>query len=175
MGLLSTLKMEDENSDEKTTELAPKFEPDPEPGQSPSSRRRPAARRKALPAGGTMSTAAVKKMSRDVAGQLAGLIDMTGTLWELSGDKCCAPIVQEQAKPVGDALAACLERNPALLARMVDVDFVTMIIQIGAVGKALKPIGEAVWHNHISGEHHGGGDDGPGFDADAFPPYAVPA
>src|SRR3982751_3800706 len=147
MGLLQSLKMEDEKKDESKSvngvEFGSKFEPDPEPGHPATSRRRtrkPAAQ----PAAG-MSPTRIKALSREVGGQIAGLIDMTGTLWEMTGDTCCAPVVQEQSGPVGDALAACLARNPELLARMADVDFVTMILQIGALGKALQPIGTAIW------------------------------
>lgn len=168
MGILTSTKTEPEITEEIGTEFELKFEQDPEPGERPAARGRPRG-----PAKRTTDLTApqVKRLSKEVGEQLAGLIDMGGTLWEMAGDECCAPIVQEESKPIGEAIAACLARNPKLLARFSDVDFVTWTLQIGALGKALKPVAAAIWRNHISGAHEGKEKDGGGIDLSAFPSY----
>lgn len=114
-------------------------------------------------------------MSKSVAEDLAGLFDLGGTLWEFAGDECCAPILQEQSKPLGDAIAACLARNPRLLAKFVDLDVVSLTVLVGAIGKALKPVAVAVWKNHISGAGFDkeGTDGSGGIDFAQFPAYAA--
>lgn len=171
MGLLESLKFGSENDTELEEESGQTLPQDPEPGQAPARRRGRPPRRPADPGG--MTTAQVNKLSKSVGADLAGLLDLGGTVWEMAGDKCCAPVLQDQSKPIGDAMAACLARNPRLLARMSDVDFVTMTLQFGMLAKALQPVVKAVWHNHISGDgseavNNGRGN---GIDFDAFPPY----
>lgn len=170
MGILTSTKMEPEIVEETGTEFELKFQPDPEPGERPATRGRP--RGPAKPTSDLTSTQ-VKRLSKEVGEQLAGLIDMGGTLWEMAGDECCAPIIQDESKPIGEAIAACLARNPKLLARFADVDFVTWTLQLGALGKALKPVAAAIWRNHISGAHDGEEKNGAGIDLGAFPSYAA--
>jgi len=163
MALLDSLEIEVENPSENPIE----FTADPEPGERPARRRSGRARTPA-PAGEPSKTQ-LTKMTKEVAADLAGLFDLGGTLWEVAGDECCAPILQQQAKPMGDAIAACLARNPKLLARFTDLDVVSMTVLVGAIGKAVKPVGMAIWHNHVKG---GGDEYGPaGIDFDQFPAF----
>ncbi len=147
MSLISKLKGDDETDTESVTEPTLEFARDPEPGERPS-RGRKATSVKAVPV--TPSKAQVTKMAKEVADDLAGLLDMGATLWALAGDECCAPILEEQAKPISDALVACLSRNPRLLARLATTDIISMTVQFTGLYKALKPLAVTVYHNHIS-------------------------
>ena len=171
MGLLESLKFGSETDPEMDEESGQTLPQDPEPGQAPSRRRTRTPRRAPDPSG--MTSAQVNKLAKTVGADLAGLLDLGGTVWEMAGDTCCAPVLQEQSKPIGDALAACLARNPRLLAKFSDVDFVAMTLQFGMLGKALQPVVKAVWHNHVTGDGTEGVNNGRGngVDFDAFPPY----
>lgn len=177
MGVLGTLefesKTEAESEAKNGTELEFRFDQDPEPGERPAPRGRPAGRRNATAR--DMSAAQVKRLQKAVAEDIAGLLDLGGTLWEVSGDTCCAPTLQRDAPAIGDAIAGCLARNPKLLAKFSQVDFVTATIQFAALGKALKPLAESIWHNHISGAREGGDDEQQtgGVNLGIFPAYSA--
>lgn len=172
MGLLESIEIESEIGDKIPDTIPEEFLRDPEPGERPTrGRGRP---RKTAAAPAEPSKTQVTRLTKSVAADLAGLFDLGGTMWELAGDTCCAPVLQEQAKPMGDAIAACLARNPRLLAKLVDLEFVSLTVLIGALGKAVKPVVEAIYHNHIAGggDNDDGPDGGNGFDASRYPAYS---
>lgn len=164
MGLLDKLQIRPENDAELLEELEPQFAQDPEPGTARNPVRksnRNTARTPARPAAPSMA-----KLTKQVAEDLATIIEIGATMWGLTDD-CCAPELEQQARPIADALVGILGRNPRMLMALAHSDMAVMSVQFIALGKAVAPVGKAVYRNHISKarddddqdqEHaHGGG------------------
>lgn len=165
MGLLDTLQIAPRKEEEFEEEFGLEFDQDPAPSEAPAKRRSktPAAAKKtAAPA--RRGTTATKNLAKEVAEDLATLLEGTAAVWGLS-DQCCAPTLEAQARPIADALTAILARNPRLLAKFANTDIVAYSLQSVALGKALLPVGKAVYKNHVSkaveddeeGTHNDGG------------------
>lgn len=149
-------------------ELPVEFTADPEPGERPRRGRPP--KLNAVPAAKRPPTAA--RLAKDVAADLATLIAGTAAVWGLQ-DRCCAPILEDQAQPIADALVAVLSRNPRLLAKFANADIVSMTLQSVALGRALMPVGKAIWTNHVSRTGEGEGhDQSDRVDLSGFPSYS---
>lgn len=145
MGLLDSLQFTPRNDVENGEEDGPQFEQDPTPGETPRpSRRRPA--KAAAPAKRAPTSA---KTARAVAEDLASLIEMGAAVWGMT-DECCAPVLEQQAKPIADAFTAILARNPRLLAKFADTDLVAYSVQAGLLFKAISPVAKTVYRNHVS-------------------------
>lgn len=142
MSLLDKLKMVDESDAEIGEEIEQVFVPDPEPGDEPASRRRKAK----ATATRTPSTA---RLSKQVSQDLASMLEMTAAVWGLQ-DQCCAPVLEQQAEPIADALVGVLSRNPRLLRAFASANIVSYTLQGAALARALAPVGKAIYHNHIS-------------------------
>lgn len=178
MGLLDKLNFGPESETENDAQFAPQFAEqfatpfaqDPEPGTRPARGRKTTA--KAAPAGRKVAPGTAK-LAREVAEDFATLLEGTAAVWGLR-DQCCAPVLEQQAKPIADALVAILARNPRLLARFADTSIAAYTMQSVALGKALLPVGKAVYHNHIGkavdddqeGPHHDGASH-----IEQFPPF----
>jgi hypothetical protein len=146
MSLVEKLKMRTEIGPEIDEEIGTVFEQDPAPGERPTRGRKTGGR--AAPAT-TRKPAGTAKLAREVAEDLATLLEGTAAVWGLQ-DQCCAPVLEQQAKPIADALVGILSRNPRLLAKFAATDLVSYTLQSVALGKALLPVGRAVYRNHVS-------------------------
>lgn len=139
--------------------------PDPTPGDPPPVKsKRPATRRATSPT----TTPTVTKMAKDVAADLTTLIEMTAAAWSMA-DECCAPVLEAQAKPIADAITNILKRNPRLLAKFAQADTAIFVMQAAALGKALAPVGKAIYRNHMTEQEGADGAHGPSLDS--YPAY----
>src|SRR4051812_47024905 len=139
MALLDQIKLTDIPDDNSAGETTAEFTPDPVPDAKPPTTRkkpgRPAgtARKTSTPAPRAKTTAA---MAKEVAEDLATMLEVTATMWAVR-DQCCAPVLAQQSKPIADAVASILERNPRLLARVADAGNAALLMQTIALGRAL--------------------------------------
>lgn len=134
------------------------YEDDPVP--APARRRKSKLPAKQVP--GEANRATVRR----VAGDIAGCVEMVSALWAFSGDHCCSPVLEAQAKDLGDAIAGILKRYPRLLSKLDESDFMSLLIQAGLLTSAMKPVATAIYRNHIVG---GKEDEPEAFDQ--FTPY----
>lgn len=146
MGLLDKLQMSPNNEQELPEEIEPEFAQDPEPGSARNSVRKSVRNSPRLV---NRPAPSVAKLTKQVAEDLATIIEIGATVWGLT-DQCCAPILEEQARPTADAIASILSRNPRVLMALAGSDMAVMGVQFIALGKALAPVGKAVYRNHIS-------------------------
>jgi hypothetical protein len=176
MSLLKRLQIVENSEPETETENGLQLEQDPEPGEKARAARRPRTPSvtAAKPKPTTRTTA---QLSKQVAEDLASLIEGGAAVWGLT-DECCAPTLEAQAKPIADALTGVLARNPRLLAAFASTDIVAYTLHTAALGRALAPVGKAIYRNHVSGAVPDG--EATGHDATApvrlgdFPAYGVP-
>lgn len=153
MPLLDSLRIAPEIDDESDEELAQ----DPAPTEKPPrpARKGRTARRPATRQTGSKPTTA--KLAKQVAEDLASLIEGGAAVWSLS-DQCCAPVLEQQARPIADAFTAILSRNPRLLEKFANADMAVYTLQSAALFRALAPVGKAVYANHVgkpkTGENH---------------------
>lgn len=161
-GLLEKLRNAHENSDENE-EVIPQ---DPVPDETPSapSKRKPSTR--ATP---TTAKPATSRLAKQVAADLTTLLEGGAAVWGFR-DQCCAPVLEQQAKPIAEALTAILARNPALLAKFANTDIAVMTVQVIALGRALAPVGQAIYVNHVAKTNQLGGDSDGNF-LEQFPAY----
>lgn len=152
MGLLDKFELRPQNDDESDSQSGLQFDSDPAPGERPATKRRSRRPAAATP---RKATASATKIAKEVAEDLASLIEGTAVVWGLQ-DECCAPILEAQAKPIAVALTAILARNPRLLAKFADTDIVAYTLQTAALGRALLPVGQAVYRNHVSQAYEDG-------------------
>lgn len=145
MGLLDKLQFDAKDDSETDAEIGYEFQPDPEPGERARPKRGKPAAAKPAP----RTPAAVTKMAKQVAEDLATVIEVSAAIWGMSDD-CCAPTLEQQARPIADALVGILSRNPRMLMALASSDLAVMGVQSIALGKALMPVGKAVYRNHIS-------------------------
>lgn len=146
MGLLDKLELRTKNDEESESEFGTQFEQDPEPGEAPARR---STRKTAVKAAPRKATASVTKMAKEVAEDLASMLEMTAAVWGMS-DQCCAPVLEQQARPIADAFTSILARNPRLLAKFAETDMIAYTLQTAALGRALAPLGKAIYSNHVS-------------------------
>ncbi len=147
MGLADKLNFKLESKPENEPEIEQLFEHDPEPGTPP--RRRNATKEAVKSAPVRRTSTSNTKLAKEVGEDLTSLLEMTAVMWGMT-DQCCAPVLEEQAKPIATSLAAILAKNPRLLQKFAQADFVSTTVQIAALGKALYPIGKAIYTNHVS-------------------------
>lgn len=166
MKLLDRVTMAPKSDPETGGELGEEFRADPEPGIRANSGRKTTA--KVAPA--PVSKASVTKLSREVADNLCTLLELGAAMVSMSDD-VCGPVLEQQARPTADAIASILARNPKLLAKFAQADFAILAIQIGALGKALKPLAETVYHHHIARDHEGNDDERVDLDRFHVPAY----
>lgn len=148
MGLLDSIKFAPEKHSEDDTETEPLFEQDPEPGQRPARGR--AAKKTAPTPAPKKPPATTARMAKEVAENLTTLIEIGASIWGMSGDQCCAPVLEKQAKPMADTFTAILARNPRMLAQFANADFAVMTVQTIAFFNAVAPVVKAVYRNHVS-------------------------
>jgi hypothetical protein len=156
MGLLDKLQLVEKDDAEFSEEFEHQFEQDPEPGERPAARKPKAAAR---PAPGATSKAALAKLSKQVAEDLATVIEVGAAVWGMS-DECCAPELEAQARPIADALVGILARNPRVLMALANSDMAVMGVQTIALGRAVAPVAKKVYRNHISRAADDGGQEG---------------
>jgi hypothetical protein len=149
MGLLDKLQIRTENDTELPEELEPEFAQDPEPGTARNTVRKSNVKSVRQPVRQAPSMA---KLTKQVADDLATIIEIGATMWGLTDD-CCAPTLEAQAKPISDALVGILGRNPRMLMALAQSDMAVLSVQMIALGKAVAPVGKAVYRNHISKAH----------------------
>jgi len=89
---------------------------------------------------------------RRVANDLAGAVEMIAALWDFAGDHCCSPVLEEQSKALGKAIAGILKRYPRLLAKMDESDVMSLLLQAGVLTTALKPVVTAIYANHFKNQ-----------------------
>lgn len=174
MAVLEGLKIRDVNGEEFEEEFPEVFEeefaPDPAPNEKPRrSRKEPVVR--AAP----VRRRSVNVVAKEVGNDLGGAFEMMAALWQMAGDECCAPVLEEQAKPIGAALANILKRYPRLLEKLSDSDYLSFALSAAMVTSAVKPVVTAVYRNHVSKEGTHDHDDDPTGDelaahADQFVP-----
>lgn len=166
MALLEKLRMVTQNDDIIEEEIQTELPQDPVPGEKPTTRRRTTR---------TATTTTPKvtstKLAKQVAADLASLIEGGAVIWGLK-DQCCAPVLADQSRDIADALTAILARNPALLAKFAQTDLAVLTVQILALTRAVAPVAKAVYTNHVSKPASGEGDDDAGLDIDQFPTFS---
>lgn len=148
MSLLESLKIAPRNTTENGGEIVEQFAQDPAPNERPP-RGRP---KKATAAARPTTAPTTARMAKEVAEDLATLLEGGAALWGLS-DQCCAPVLEQQARPIAVALTGILARNPRLLAKFAQADIVSYTLQFAALGRALAPVGTAFYRNHVSKAH----------------------
>lgn len=159
MALLQKLRIAPEIEEQ----IGDEFPQDPAPTERPAARgKKPAPRKVAAPRSPT-----VAKLAKEVGEDLATMLGMTAAAWSLT-DQCCAPVLEEQAPDIAKALTAILARNPRLLAKLAQADTAILAMQVVALGKALLPVGQAIYRNHVAKED---GEHGGGVPLDHFPAY----
>lgn len=170
MGLLDSIRIADQTDEEFVEQLAP----DPAPDERPSTRKKAPAKPGPAPVAAARRKTP-ERMAKEVAEDLATMIEMTAAVWSVR-DQCCAPVLSAQAKPIAEAFTAILARNPRMLARFANADSALLIVQGLALGKALLPVGQAIYRNHSgakAGQYEQEGPDGPPVvDLDAFPSFS---
>lgn len=157
-----------ENPDENSPDFSSEFSPDPAPDELPRQSRKQPARRAAVEVPTT--SRANKALAKKVGTELAGCIEMVAAMWEMTGDHCCAPVLEQQAPALGAAFAKILERYPSMLAKAAQSDLLSGVLTAGMVVTAVKPVATAVYQNHMINQKD---DDGPDPLAE-FPPYIPP-
>jgi hypothetical protein len=175
MTVLDKLRISDENGEEINAEFPTEFEeefaPDPAPDEKPRrSRKEPVV--KTAAARRTSSAPTNARLARQAGEDLAGIFEMMAAAWSMAGDRCCAPVLEQQAKPMGTAIANILKRYPNLLAKLAGSDLVSLGVAGGMLVVAVKPVVQAVYVNHVSKDtahDHDAADDGY---AAQFPPYS---
>jgi hypothetical protein len=168
MGLLDRLELVQKDAPESNSEDAPEFAQDPEPGERP----RRKARKTVAPVTPRKPAPTVARMAKEVGEDLASLIEMGAAVWGMT-DECCTPVLEQQAKPIAEAFTAILSRNPRLLASFANTDLVAYALQGGMLFKALKPVAQTVYRNHVSKAHNGEeGQSRDGVNLGIFPAYA---
>lgn len=149
MSLLDSLRIAPRNGGENSGEILPELPQDPAPNERPPARK---AAKKAGPAARPTTAPSTARMAKEVAEDLATLLEGGAALWGLS-DECCAPVLEQQARPIAVALTGILARNPRLLAKFAGADIVSYTLQVAALGRALAPVGTAFYRNHVSKAH----------------------
>jgi hypothetical protein len=149
MALLDQIKLTDVLDDNSPDGSTVEYTPDPVPDAKPPTRKKPgpkpgSTRKPAAPAARAKTTAA---MAKEVAEDLTTMLEVTATMWAVR-DQCCAPVLAEQAKPIAHAVAAILERNPRLLARVADAGNAALLMQTVALARALGPVASTIMANH---------------------------
>lgn len=144
MTVLDKLRITSESGDEFPTEFEEEFAPDPEPNEKPRRSRKEPVVKTVRPR--ARSTDALAKQ---VGNDLGGCFEMVAAGWSMMGDDCCSPVLEAQAKPIGVALANILKRYPNLLAKLSDSDWFAQGMSFAMLTAAIKPVGMAVYHNHI--------------------------
>lgn len=153
---------------EIVAEIDDEIDPDPHPDEAAPKRR---TRRPRTPAPKVARPAAksVNTMAKEVGNDIATMLEMTAVVWGVR-DQCCAPVLEQQAKPIGQALANILARNPELLRKFAQAETGVFVMQCLTLGKALMPVGQAVFRNHVLKQ----GEDAPNADVtslDTFPAF----
>lgn len=169
MALLDKLQFDEKPDEETDEEIGYQFEADPPPGERATKPTRAKAAKPAPP----KSSAALAKLAKEVAADLATVIEVSAAIWGMSDD-CCAPTLEAQARPIADALVGILSRNPRVLMALANSDMAVMGVQTIALGRALMPVGKAVYRNHIS-KAVDGGEEGSHDHADAVQLGSFPA
>lgn len=149
MSLLEKLSIRPESDTENGPEIEPVFAQDPEPGERPSRAKKASGRAATKPPAARRPAVSTAKMAKEVSEDLATMLEVGATMWGLTDD-CCAPVLEQQAKPIADALVGILSRNPRLLAQLANSSIAVMGVQSIALFNALAPVGKAVYRNHIS-------------------------
>jgi hypothetical protein len=154
---------------EIATDIGEEIDPDPVPDQPAPKRTRKA--RVPAPKPTRRAPQTVSAMAKEVGNDIATMLEMTSVVWGVR-DQCCAPVLEKQAKPIGQALANILARNPDLLRKFAQAETGVFVMQCLALGQALLPVGQAVISNHVlkSGEV-----DGPNADVtdlESFPVFS---
>jgi hypothetical protein len=152
MAVLDTLRISTENGEEINAEFPTEFEeefsPDPAPDEKPRrSRKEPVVKTARKPA-----PSASARLAKQAGEDLAGIFEMMAAAWSMAGDRCCAPVLEQQAKPMGTAIANILKRYPNLLAKLAGSDLVSLGVAGGMLVVAVKPVVQAVYVNHIAKE-----------------------
>lgn len=163
-GLLEKLR----NVQEKEQENGEVIPQDPVPDETPPAT--PSKRKTSRPAP-TTAKPANTRLAKQVAADLTTLLQGGAAVWGFK-DQCCAPVLEQQAQPIAEALTAILARNPALLAKFANTDIAVMTVQVIALGRALAPVGQAIYVNHVAKTNQLGGDSSAnGSFIDQFPAY----
>lgn len=160
MALLDKLQSADD--------LGEEIDADPEPDEKPRRRRSTKARTPA-PKVTRPATKSINVMAREVGNDLATMLEMTAVVWGVR-DHCCAPVLAEQSKPIGQALAAILARNPELLRKFANAETGVFVMQMLTLGRALLPVGQAIFRNHVA--KTGDDDEFQSADLSAFPAFS---
>jgi hypothetical protein len=182
MALLEKLQFRSEIDTEIAPENPPELPQDPAPGEARAAKRTGRADKPAAVGSSRRAAPAVTKMAKEVAADLATMIELGAAAWGMT-DQCCAPVLEAQAKPIADAFAGILSRNPRLLAKLHGSDSAVLAMQALALGRALQPVGTAIYRNHVSkavdddqeGSHNDGAVHLANFPAYAGRPRTVPA
>lgn len=139
MALLDKLEMDGEIGEE--------IDADPAPDQA-APKRRTRKPRTPSPQVKRPATKTIGTMAKEVGNDIATMLEMTSVVWGVR-DQCCAPVLEAQAKPIGQAIAQILARNPELLRKFAQAETGVFVMQCLALGQALLPVGQAVFHNHV--------------------------
>jgi hypothetical protein len=170
MALLDKLRIAEEPAAQIDEEILNEYEQDPVPNEPPATRgntpKVKAAPPSKAPRGRPKSTTTLAK---EVGDDLATMIELGATVWGMR-DQCCAPVLAAQSVPIAHSITTILARNPRLLEKFANTDIAVYTVQLLALGKALTPVGSAIFHNHISKAGHGAQAAG-GVDLDQFPAY----
>lgn len=167
MALLESLTIVPENEGDIPEEL----EPDPAPSEKPAARTRKrgtgTAKRTRVTSPRATQKVSTAKLAKQVADDFCTLIEGGAAMWSMT-DQCCAPVLEQQARPISDALAAILARNPRLLEKFANADMAVYTMQTAALLRALLPVGRSVYRNHIGKSGEAAHDDA---GLDQFPVY----
>lgn len=162
MSLLDQLSLEP-NLESNLEDALPQ---DPEPGTRAPRRKQKAPAQAPKATAPKRSTAprgkSTASLAKEVGEDLATLIELTAAGWGMR-DACCAPVLAEQAQPLGEAVAAILARNPRLLAKFALIDSASVLVLWVTLARALQPVVSAIYRNHGPGTRApvDEGDEGP--------------
>lgn len=166
MALLDKLEL----AAESDPDIVDEVDPDPAPDERPK-RRAPRKPRVTAAKPPRAAAKSVNTMAKEVGNDIASMLQMTSVVWGIR-DECCAPVLEAQAKPIGQALAAILARNPDLLAKFANAETGVFVMQCLALGQALLPLGQAVFRNHVAKTGDIAGADANVTDLDGFPAFS---
>lgn len=173
MALLDKLRIAEQTrpdtGEEIGGEILSEYAQDPTPNEPAATRGKASPAPKPPKAPRRAASPNTARLAKEVGDDLGTMIEMASVVWGMR-DQCCAPILAEQAQPIAHAITSILARNPKLLEKFANTDIAVYTVQMLALGRALAPVGQAIYHNHVSKAGHGDQARG-GVDLDQFPGY----
>jgi len=174
MALLDKLRISEQTrpdtGEEIGEEILSEYAQDPIPNEPAATRGKASATPRTPKAPRRAASPNTARLAKEVGDDLGTMIEMASVVWGMR-DQCCAPVLQEQAQPIAQAITSILARNPKLLEKFANTDIAVYTVQMLALGRALAPVGQSIYRNHVSKASNGGKQGNGGVDLDQFPSY----